>query len=410
MGFIMDRYEGAERYSGSRTQVTGAQFVRLTEGETVDVGGHLITMDDGPFEIVPEPLGPQWQERGGPGSGHFGHEGRPGEVGGSQPGDGGVAGEGAAAGGVREAPLGRQLTDLRRPAMRVFTDHWHDVVERSVARFRDDPKFHASVVASHADPEAALAKMDVVSALALESGLDETTVNMLIHGWAATSNDDDYRSLWMQQMAAREFAELDVSTDAWQNEHFEAIDAERERNFRTIGSEPGQATATSLELRQMTPFEAASYRVENGVYMMDRSGPQQEQQAGEFLRAMYDQTQAMFQEAGIREVVLYRGQTATQAELSALSESGINIPLRPNAMESWSLDADVAKGFAVGRGAGGYVQAAVFPIERVLATPFTGYGCLNEKEVVVLGGPGRARLVGVLGTAGTALPPAGELK
>lgn len=99
MGFIMDRYEGADRYSGIRTRVTGAQFVRLIEGETVEVDGHPITMDDGPFEIVPEAdvegtvhplgiLGFNWEERGGPGSGDFGHAGRPGEVGGSAPGGG----------------------------------------------------------------------------------------------------------------------------------------------------------------------------------------------------------------------------------------------------------------------------------------------------------------------------------
>jgi 2'-5' RNA ligase/predicted ABC-type ATPase len=60
------------------TVVTPDEFMRLLRGEPVIHGFNrrVLTFDDGPFRVV---------ERGGPGSGHHGHEGRPGEVGGSRP-------------------------------------------------------------------------------------------------------------------------------------------------------------------------------------------------------------------------------------------------------------------------------------------------------------------------------------
>lgn len=57
-------------------------------------------------------LGFRWEERGGPGSGHFGHEGRPGERGGSAPGEGG----GSAAG----------IVDKVRTEVRGFHDRQTD--------------------------------------------------------------------------------------------------------------------------------------------------------------------------------------------------------------------------------------------------------------------------------------------
>src|SRR5690606_22458816 len=59
-------------------------------------------------------------------------------------------------------------------------------------------------------------------------------------------------------------------------------------------------------------------------------------------------------------------------------------------MSSWSLHVNTAKEFAVPYDAGpfdgGAILVAKVPVERIIATPRTGYGCLNETEVVVLGG------------------------
>jgi hypothetical protein len=78
---------GREEWKVERAMTTGDGrriFIRTMD----DKGGYeVLFKPDGPF-IVPETT-----ERGGPGSGHFGHEGRPGQRGGSQPGGGGGQGE-----------------------------------------------------------------------------------------------------------------------------------------------------------------------------------------------------------------------------------------------------------------------------------------------------------------------------
>ena len=67
------------------TKMDGTRiFIRTLDNK----GGYeMLFKPDGPF-LEAEPT-----ERGGPGSGHFGHEGRPGQRGGSQPGEGGGQGE-----------------------------------------------------------------------------------------------------------------------------------------------------------------------------------------------------------------------------------------------------------------------------------------------------------------------------
>jgi hypothetical protein len=56
-------------------------YEQLIRGATVVVGGIEYTLDDGPFVVGT----PKLEERGGPGSGHHGHKGRPGKRGGSLP-------------------------------------------------------------------------------------------------------------------------------------------------------------------------------------------------------------------------------------------------------------------------------------------------------------------------------------
>lgn len=91
MGMRLDRYEGVSRYGDDapeRMSVTPEEHLRLLADETVTrPDGTQIAPEDGPFEVKPDE---DAIERGGPGSGHFGHEGRPGQVGGSAPGGGGT--------------------------------------------------------------------------------------------------------------------------------------------------------------------------------------------------------------------------------------------------------------------------------------------------------------------------------
>lgn len=71
-------------YVEDAIKVTASQRLALMHGETVEIDGVDYTIDDGPFIMV-LPEEDEVVERGGPGSGHHGHAGRPGEVGGSLP-------------------------------------------------------------------------------------------------------------------------------------------------------------------------------------------------------------------------------------------------------------------------------------------------------------------------------------
>jgi hypothetical protein len=71
-----ERRQGEVEFKATRR----THYVRVPYNGPVE---EIISVDD------PSDYPEEWIIRGGPGSGHFGHEGRPGEVGGSQPGDGG---------------------------------------------------------------------------------------------------------------------------------------------------------------------------------------------------------------------------------------------------------------------------------------------------------------------------------
>lgn len=235
------------------------------------------------------------------------------------------------------------------------------------------------------------AKMMVQENLAQATGLTPPMTADLVNGWAATSNDNDYRAMWMQKMAAEEFG---VPLSQWQQDKLNALEgirADSERLFQTA--------------QMSTPFEAmASSRA--GATSEILGGRTQEEVGRSFLREQYIATQAFFKEQGVTEVVAYRGQLVKEMDYSLDAPAGVDNPNIPeegdllrgagNAMESWSIDQSVAEGFAApGRGVVGYVERMVIPVERILSTPFTGYGCLAEGEIVVLGGAGQSEVIGV---------------
>jgi len=106
-----------------------------------------------------------------------------------------------------------------------------------------------------------------------------------------------------------------------------------------------------------------------------------------FLRAMYDETQERLRSLGVPAdefVTLYRG---------------VRIPgewyrddvaaYEGNAIESWSTSIQVAVSFAGNQ----QVLDAAIPANRIISTATTGFGCLVENEVVVLGGLGPLEVI-----------------
>lgn len=245
------------------------------------------------------------------------------------------------------------------------------------------------------------AKMMVSEAIAERIGVEPKVVSILINGWAATSNDDDYRAMWMQKMAAEEFG---VPLSAWQQDKIDTME-------RTAAA--FEADNLSIPNQLMSPLEAMEH--ENPNIHVWSAGTDQDAHEGvgrAFLRAQYDSTQSFFREQGITEVVAYRGQQMSTDVFIPRTESNPNeghfgsnpsipkegdlLPGADNAMESWSLDQTTAEDFAAfSWGVVGYVERMVIPVERILSTPFTGYGCLAEGEIVVLGGAGQAEIISV---------------
>jgi hypothetical protein len=95
------------------------------------------------------------------------------------------------------------------------------------------------------------------------------------------------------------------------------------------------------------------------------------QETTKLLKAQYEETQKLLKNKGIKELFLYRG-----VKDSYKGES--KVKLQP--LSSFSLDRDEAKSF------GPNIMQMIVPAEKIFSCPLTGFGCTDEKEVVILGG------------------------
>lgn len=181
----------------------------------------------------------------------------------------------------------------------------------------------------------------------------ESMVSDLIGLWAQTSFDTNAKSVAMQLAAIEEFG------------------------LRRTGFD------TRLRLSHMDTDK--DFIAEQANVMAYRA----------FLRAMYEHTQEQFAAHGITHISGYRGAAYWSSDpytADSIKHMGGNkvesgdIGWQP--MSSWSSEEKVARNFATGHlGSGGdikVIHTASIPVERVIGTTRTGYGCLNEWEVVVM--------------------------
>jgi hypothetical protein len=101
-------------------------------------------------------------------------------------------------------------------------------------------------------------------------------------------------------------------------------------------------------------------------------------------RAMWDNTQAEFAEAGITEVSLFRGMKATGGKTGSWTVPGTHEVTDLMPANSWSSGRGTAEQFS----GHGKILVGTFPVSRVLGSARSGYGCWSEWEFVVLNGPG----------------------
>ncbi|MDR7492185.1 MAG: ADP-ribosyltransferase domain-containing protein [Armatimonadota bacterium] len=171
--------------------------------------------------------------------------------------------------------------------------------------------------------------------------LDEAVVSSLVGSWAATSAEGSL-SMAIQHAAVEE-----------------------------LGLSPRTRTRFDLD-PDLDPH------VEEGKKLLAEAGPALRL----FLRTMYKQTQERLRAMGVDHVLVYRG-----IRLPVRLPVGHHeMNLQP--LSSFTAEFSIARVFAGVSTMGpshGAVIAVVVPRERILATPMTGFGCLDEQEVVVLG-------------------------
>lgn len=166
----------------------------------------------------------------------------------------------------------------------------------------------------------------------LELAMRAQLIRDLVQTWAATSNDHNPRSLAVQLAIEEEFGLKDVAP--WSS--LKAAQGDKE------------------------------YAQNGAVYRA-------------FVRAMYEATQERLKKDGITHVTVRRGM-ALPNSYQYTKGSTYEIALRP--ASSFTSNVSTASSFKHG----GIVIQAIVPIERILGSAMTGFGCLNEYEWVVLGG------------------------
>jgi hypothetical protein len=338
--------------------------------------------------------------KGGPGSGHFGHRGRPGKVGGSLP-------KGGPGKDIFYPTIGLQqsLVDHAtgfpddKDKMGQFLDDgllseemWH----RDAVTGEKIVDYPAWAGASYEDRGEV--KNDLVTRLSEETGVDYDTVNDIVAQWAMSSNDLDMRSLSLQAAAAEEFG---VDMSEWQRVNYEdklirweEIQAGAEREIEDLFTRTWIQRQRFIDEGITTnPFltEASREEIYNTVKESVWTDIKQAQPPGYMpitsrnderlvLRAMYDVTQSELAKFGYDPddtIVLWRGiGTQDKGKLGELAN------YKGNAIESWSISYKVANDF---RQATGDMVGAHVPVRNILATCKTGFGCLTEGEVITFG-------------------------
>ena len=233
------------------------------------------------------------------------------------------------------------------------------------------------------------AKNEIVTKLSEQTGIPYDDVNVFIKQWSESSNDNDMRSLAMQQDAAKM---LGIDLPQWQADKLAHV-LENQEKWLKMQMERGATREVAEEgMRRLHP----------DLFPLLDSDKQQQ-----LLRAMYDNTQARLNEAGVGDTVrLRRGMTVSTDVINEWGrKAGVtlwpsgnyqaeelklqDVEYRGSILESWSANDRTAGNFARMRGNDyGVVFEMDIPRERLIGSARTGYGCLGESEFVHLGGYG----------------------
>lgn len=249
-------------------------------------------------------------------------------------------------------------------------------------------------------------KDGICADLAQRSGVSYSKVNAILGQWAETSNDNNINSLQTQRAVAAEFG---MELSSWQKDKADKVDATakhwderyaaelqdwvgRKREYANnvlYGQHTDQynsidvnkakmyTAATDAEMIEMAkrwvPYEEwIKFNAPNGAQRWDVTDDEIRKTA----RAMYEATQAQLAEAGFKPddtITLFRG-----INPGGMPESGVK-QYTGNVIESWSAGYEVALRF------GHNILTMDIPVKNILATAKSGFGCITEGEFVVFG-------------------------
>lgn len=347
--------------------------------------------------------------KGGPGSGHFNHAGRPGEVGGSLPGKY-VSGQEIGSGGTEELPQEMlttnqfleefEIEEFNSTDLAKYDEMYQD--ERAVDYLNmhvNDDKFLGNFNFPYrkaTNDEREAAKIMSTNEVAEEAEVSKEDVNAFIAQWADNSGDEDMRSLSIQAAVAEEFADEGVTLSDYQQH---AVDFVKKQYDATMELDPFMRSmdrelgtdwmddhvkldmASNLwkerhpDWRPLNRFlyAHADDNFESLMPILDRTTERK------IARAMYNVTQRKLLESipnstPDTEIVLHRGITVNQ-----WSPAGSVTDYEGNAIESWSASPGIAYNF-------GDTQLSVkVKIKDIFSTPYSGSGCLIEGEFILFG-------------------------
>lgn len=206
-------------------------------------------------------------------------------------------------------------------------------------------------------------------------------VSDFIHTWAISANNSNPVALSIQHEVRKMFG-LDDSV-GWYG--------------RVRGTREGAVldTAISIDQRQ----KLGDLEFDDAPLLNEK----QQKIVSSLIKAIYDATQHYYKSKGITHVAVWRGMRSTPEMAVPRGEiAPRRTAMRP--LSSWTTSSSMAMGFATTlQGFPGkepseiiaeqekyddnLLLKAYVPVEQIFSNPLTGFGCLGEDEVVLLGRP-----------------------